>query len=107
MDVLPMTVTSRLLEAYLKCTTKCFLRSLGETYEGNPYANWVDNQNRSYRNGALDRLKNGVPIRDRAGSPTSAEGPVVAPKAATPGTFTKETRPPGAAPHPKDEIWAK
>src|ERR1700733_8663504 len=73
MDVLPMTVTSRLLEAYLKCTTKCFLRSLGETYEGNPYANWVDNQNRSYRNGALDRLKNGVPIRDRAGSPTSAE----------------------------------
>jgi hypothetical protein len=40
---------------------------------------------------------------------------VVAPKAATPGTFTKETRPagankgkpPGAAPQPKDEIWAK
>jgi len=37
--------------------------------------------------------------------------PVVAPKAATPGTFTKETRPagankgkpPGAAPQPKDE----
>jgi hypothetical protein len=41
--------------------------------------------------------------------------PVVAPKAATPASFTKETRqagankgkPPGAAPQPKDEIWAK
>jgi hypothetical protein len=40
--------------------------------------------------------------------------PVVAPKAATPASFTKETRPagankgkpPGAAPQPKDEIWA-
>jgi predicted RecB family nuclease len=73
MDVLPMTVTSRLLEAYVKCTTKCFLRSRSEAYEGNPYANWVDNQNKSYRVGALDRFKNGVPSHDCSRSPTSAE----------------------------------
>lgn len=65
-----MTVTSRLLEAYAKCPTKCFLRSLGEANEDNPYANWVDSQNESYRNDALDRLMNGVPIHDRANSLT-------------------------------------
>ena len=72
MDVSPITLTSRLLEAYVKCSTKCFLRSLGEANEDNPYANWVDTQNESYRNDALDRLMKGVPINDRANSPTGA-----------------------------------
>src|SRR5215469_11662215 len=37
-----IVITSRLCEAYLKCPTKCFLRSLGETGSENPYANWID-----------------------------------------------------------------
>ena len=67
-----LTVTSRLLEAYVKCTTKCFLRSLGEVNEDNPYVNWVNTKNESYRNDALDRLMNGVLINDRANSTTGA-----------------------------------
>ena len=44
-----MTVTSRLLEAYLKCHTKCFLRSRGEIGVGNVYADWVCAKNTSYQ----------------------------------------------------------
>jgi hypothetical protein len=36
-----MPITSNLFEAYLKCPTKCFLRSRGETGTENSYANWV------------------------------------------------------------------
>ena len=45
-DVMP--ITSDLFEAYLKCPTKCFLRSLGETGTNNSYANWVRTQYLSY-----------------------------------------------------------
>jgi hypothetical protein len=41
-DIMP--ITSDLFEAYLKCPTKCFLRSLGETGTNNSYANWVRTQ---------------------------------------------------------------
>jgi len=44
-----MTITPHLFEAYLKCPTKCFLRSLGETGAGNPYADWVCAQNTFFR----------------------------------------------------------
>src|ERR1035438_8335553 len=67
-----MTLTSRVGEAYGKCPTKCFLHSLGEASEDNPYASWVNAQIESYRNDALDRLMNGVPINDRASGPTCA-----------------------------------
>jgi hypothetical protein len=43
-----MPITSDLFEAYLKCPTKCFLRSLGETGTSNSYANWVRTQYLSY-----------------------------------------------------------
>jgi predicted RecB family nuclease len=36
-----MLITSHLFDAYLKCPTKCYLRSLGETATGNLYADWV------------------------------------------------------------------
>jgi hypothetical protein len=55
-----MTVTSHLFEAYLKCPTKSFLRSLGETGTGNVYADWTQAQNISYRNRAITSLKDGV-----------------------------------------------
>ncbi len=65
----PMRVTPRLLEAYVKCPTKCFLRSLGETDGTNAYANWIQTQNESYRHGGLKRLMEGVPGNECAISP--------------------------------------
>jgi len=43
-----MKITAPLFEASLKCKTKCFLRSLGETRTGNTYADWVRTQAESY-----------------------------------------------------------
>jgi len=53
-----MPVTSDLFEAYLKCPTKCFLRSLGETGTNNSYANWVRTQNLSYFSEGIKQLVN-------------------------------------------------
>jgi hypothetical protein len=55
-----MTITPHLFEAYLKCPTKCFLRSLGETGAGNAYADWVFAQNTFYQREASRRLQEGV-----------------------------------------------
>src|ERR1035438_5846955 len=55
-----MTVTSRLFEAYLKCPTKCFLGTRGETGEGNSYADWVKVQKTSYHSEGIRRLKDEV-----------------------------------------------
>jgi predicted RecB family nuclease len=49
-------ITSRLFEAYLKCHTKCFLLSLGETGTGNGYSDWVQAQQSSYRGEEIKRL---------------------------------------------------
>jgi len=49
-------VTSHLFEAYLKCHTKCFLLSLGETGTGNGYSDWVQAQQASYRGEEIKRL---------------------------------------------------
>jgi hypothetical protein len=54
------TVTSRLFEAYLKCPTKCFLWSRGETGTSNTYADWAQAQTISYRSEGIRRLKDGV-----------------------------------------------
>lgn len=54
-----MNITSSLFEAYLKCSTRCFLRSLGETGTGNAYADWVRTQNESYRSAGVKRLLEG------------------------------------------------
>jgi len=51
-----MNITAPLFEAALKCSTKCFLRSLGETGEGNAYADWVRTQAESYRGMGIKRL---------------------------------------------------
>jgi predicted RecB family nuclease len=51
-----MPITSDLFEAYLKCPTKCFLRSLGETGTNNSYANWVRTQYLSYSAEGIKRL---------------------------------------------------
>lgn len=51
-----MLITSDLFEAYLKCQTKCFLRSLGETATENGYSDWVRAQQASYRCEEIKRL---------------------------------------------------
>jgi predicted RecB family nuclease len=42
-------ISSTLFDAFLKCPTKCFLLSLGESGTGNPYADWYRTQNDSYQ----------------------------------------------------------
>ena len=42
-----MNITASLFEAFLKCPTKCYLRSVGETGAGNDYADWVKTRNHS------------------------------------------------------------
>ena len=44
-----MNVTSALFEAFLKCPTKCYLRSTGQAGGENAYAEWVRAQNDAYR----------------------------------------------------------
>jgi predicted RecB family nuclease len=51
-----MLITSHVFEAYLKCQTKCFLRSLGKTASGNGYSDWVQAQQTSYRSEEIKRL---------------------------------------------------
>jgi predicted RecB family nuclease len=53
-------ITSDLFETYLKCPTKCFLRSLHETGTENSYANWVKAQHSSYSSKGIEHLVEGV-----------------------------------------------
>lgn len=55
-----MTITTHLFEAFLKCPTKCYLRSLGETGTENAYADWVRTQNESYCSDGIKRLMEGA-----------------------------------------------
>lgn len=55
-----MKITSALFEAFLKCPTKCFLRSNGEQGVGNAYAEWVQTTSESYRNDGIRRLSEGT-----------------------------------------------
>ena len=56
-----MNVTSILFEAYLKCPTKCFLKSWGETDGRNAYANWIQTESENYRNEGRERLMDTLP----------------------------------------------
>ena len=51
-----MIVTSHLFEAYLECSTKCWLRSRNEPTAGNAYAEWAHANNEAYYEGGLKRL---------------------------------------------------
>jgi predicted RecB family nuclease len=53
-------ITAGIVEAFLKCPTKCYLRSLGEVGTENAYANWARAQNESYRNDGIKRLTEGA-----------------------------------------------
>jgi predicted RecB family nuclease len=68
-----MRITTALFDAFLKCATKCHLRSLGETGSGNEYAEWVRGQEESYQRDAAQRLQETVPENQRAGGPPDTE----------------------------------
>jgi predicted RecB family nuclease len=51
-----MTITSHLLEAFLKCPTKCWLRSAGEQITGGTFAQYTQTQDESYRRAEIRRL---------------------------------------------------
>lgn len=55
-----MNITTSLFDAALKCSTKCFLRSLGEMGKGNAYADWVRTQTESYRGTGIKGLTAGA-----------------------------------------------
>ena len=64
-----MIVSSRLFEAYIECTTKCWLRSRAEPAAGNIYAEWVRAQNEAYRQDALKKLLASLPEGGHAIAP--------------------------------------
>jgi predicted RecB family nuclease len=64
-----MIVSSQIFEAYLECSTKCWLRSRAEPTAGNIYAKWARAQNEAYREGGLKRLLAMFPESDRAIAP--------------------------------------
>jgi predicted RecB family nuclease len=69
-----MTITPHLFHAFLKCPTKCWLRSSGEIPTGNVYAEWVQHQNECYRENEIARLLSETPQDECASSPSSSRG---------------------------------
>jgi predicted RecB family nuclease len=67
-----MKITPSLFHAHIKCPTKCWLRFTGEPATGNAYAEWVQRQNESYRDAAIERLRSEVPQDDCAVAPAQA-----------------------------------
>jgi hypothetical protein len=51
-----MKITPDVFEAYLKCPTKCWLRSTDETSAGNTSSEWVKARNDSHRVNETRRL---------------------------------------------------
>src|ERR1700689_2874652 len=54
--VVAMRISSDLFNAFLKCSTKCWLRPSGEPASGGAYAEWVKSKNRSYHATEIERL---------------------------------------------------
>jgi len=68
-----MKLTSAFFEAFLKCPTKCYLRSTGQAGSGNAYAEWVREQHDAYRGEAANRLIAGLPEAEVAVAPSAGE----------------------------------
>ncbi len=68
-----MTITDDLVEAFLKCPTKCFLRSRGEAGAGNAYAAWVRTNDEVFRVEGNKRLVAEV-APDKCATGTQAMG---------------------------------
>src|SRR5258708_32551799 len=55
-----MKITSKLFEAYLKCPTKCWLRSAGEQITDLTCAQYTRAEDESYRAAAIDLMFSGT-----------------------------------------------
>src|SRR6266581_8464561 len=55
-----MDITTGLIEAFLKCRTKCYLRAREEVKTGNAYADWVRTESDVFRSEGIKRLVAGV-----------------------------------------------
>src|SRR6266851_10272386 len=55
-----MAVTTDLVEAFLKCPTKCFLRARAEVGPGSAYADCVRTENDVFRSEGINRMVAGV-----------------------------------------------
>jgi predicted RecB family nuclease len=65
-------IAASIVEAFLKCPTKSYLRSLGEVGTENVYATWVRAQNETYHNDGIKRLTEGAaPEESITGSPSA------------------------------------
>ena len=60
-----MPISPIVFEAYLKCPTKCFLRSRGEAGLENSYAGWVRSQNELYRTSKMGVSSAWINLRRR------------------------------------------
>ena len=65
-----MKITSDLFTAFLKCPTKCYLRSLGEPGTGNEYGDWVQAQAEAYQAAGVERLRRDTPQDEYLTSPS-------------------------------------
>jgi predicted RecB family nuclease len=63
-------ITSRLLEAYLKCPTKCWLTSVGEQSAAGTFARCAQAQNESYRAAEIRQLLSRTPQSECMISPS-------------------------------------
>ena len=68
-----MKLTSDLFADFLKCPTKCYLRSTGQAGTGNAYAEWVREQNDGYRAEAGRRLMAELPEAEVSVAPAGTE----------------------------------
>jgi len=68
-----MKITSQIFQAQLKCNTKCWLRSVGQTGKQNVYAEWDEIQNYSYRQRVSNVCLKGIPQAEYSLSPTSKD----------------------------------
>ena len=66
-----MKITADIFEAHLKCQTKCWLRTIGEPFSGNTYAEWVTMQNSFYRATNTEQLVARSATHEIALSPTT------------------------------------
>ncbi len=67
-----MAITTDLVEAFLKCPTKCFLRARAEVESGNAYAEWVRSKIEVARSEGVRRMVEEVPP-DKCATGTGAE----------------------------------
>lgn len=68
-----MKVSSSLFETGLQCTTKCFLKWMGETGSGNDYADWIRAREEAYRIAAIRQIVAGYRKAEVIEGPLSIE----------------------------------